>query len=520
MIHVKRFLFYILDIVIIISLASILFILITGGFRIGSLEIGLVSCERPLIFLAVSLLLKKLFYRRGGLLNRILSSIERCPPRNLKIYIFLISLLLFTFGPFKIVSIWESTGDEPHYLMIASSLAKDLDLNLRNNYDNMDYLEFYPRELAPHARVYTEDKIYSAHGLGLPILILPGYILGNRYGASYTMGILFALLSVVLFALCYRITNSKIISIGLTFLISFTVPLVFYSYQIFTELPAALIVSYLFLFTITAKERPATMGKFIFIGFLLAYLPWLHIRYLIFAGLIFVYLCYKMGLRKTFPVFIMIALSIILFLFYMKSLYGILSLTAQYLGVQIGWSHLPKGLMGNFFDFRFGLFLYSPYYIFLGAGMYFLYKINKNQFLWWSLIVIPFIIGVSSFYHWHGGCCPPLRYITPVVPLFIMPLGYLLISCRNWLFHLLFFMFAWAGLAMAKLMTECPWLLYNDEYSSSKILDHLGGIGINIKWLFPSLYETSRKDCVSVAIWLISFTLVNYIVVGIKRHNE
>src|SRR6187200_2853743 len=37
------------------------------------------------------------------------------------------------------------TGDEPHYLLMTQSLLRDGDFDLRNNYEHMDYLEYYPR---------------------------------------------------------------------------------------------------------------------------------------------------------------------------------------------------------------------------------------------------------------------------------------------------------------------------------------------------------------------------------------
>src|SRR5919201_4441008 len=39
------------------------------------------------------------------------------------------------------------TGDEPHYLIMTQSLLRDGDFDLRNNYEQKDYLEYYPYAL-------------------------------------------------------------------------------------------------------------------------------------------------------------------------------------------------------------------------------------------------------------------------------------------------------------------------------------------------------------------------------------
>ena len=515
--NVRRIFFNLLDIIILISIISILFIFVTGGYRLEFLGIGFVSFERPFVFLIVSILLKKLFYRKmtwkDGLIGRIVFFIKEVPDAKIRIFIFLISLLFFTLIPFRVVSIWAPTGDEPHFLMIASSLAKDGDVNLLNNYENKDYNEFYPGHLIAHSKINVEGKIYSAHGIGLPVIILPGYIFGNRYGASYTIGVLFALLAVVIFSLCYQVTKDKIISAGLAFLMSFTVPLVFFSYQIFTELPAALIAAYIFYFGLNIQRNSVSYLKMIFAGVLLAYLPWLHVRYMIFTIILLIYLLYKGGIKKGGPLIGMVIASTLLLLSYMKVLYGIFSFTAQYCGIQAGLSYIIKGMLGNLLDCRFGLFLYSPYYIFLGAGLYFFFKEDKKGFLWWLLIVAPFFISVSSYYHWHGGWCPPLRYITPIIPLFIVPLGYLFKSCRNRSFYLLFFIFAFFSLSITRILAYYPDLMYNLEYNNSKILDYLNKDGINIKWLFPSLFEMATRDYVIVVGWIVIFLILNYSVI-------
>lgn len=511
--NIRRILFNLIDIVYVASILSIPLILITGGIKIKSLGFGLTSLERPIIFLMASIIIKKVVFR-DILESTIVTFINKYSLRKIKFYIFLVSLVFFIFISSKIVIKDLPGGDETHFLMITSSIVKDGDINLRNNHDNGDFYEFYPGPLAPHARILDDNRIYSAHGVGLPLLIAPGYLLGNRYGATLIINVLSALLAVVIFSLSLIVTNNRVLSTGLGFLISFTVPLVFYSFQIYAELPGALIVSYLFLeVSLLNEKQHVSLFKKILIGLLLAYLPWLHVRFIIFVILVSLYLWQKIGFRKILPVLGIVLLSICLILVYMRILYGGFSIFAQYSNIDSGIKYTFRGLLGNMIDARFGLFLYSPYYIFLGAGLYFLYLKDKRLFFWWSLFTVPFVILVSSFYHWHGGCCPPLRYIVPIIPLFVVPIGCLLSIYRSYLFYILFAILAYISFMIKKILSENTLLMINYEYLDSRILNYFKLRGLDLYCLFPIVTENSLKTFMLISSWAICIVFLTYAII-------
>lgn len=508
----RKFIFNFVEIVFAASVLSIAIILITGGVRIDCIGLDLISLKRPIAFLIISIAVKKLFFRDiSG--NGVMSFTNTVPLKRLKFYIFIISLFFCIFISAKIVTKDIPGGDEPHFLVITSSIVKDLDINLRNNYDNGDYYEFYPDYIIPHSRIMDDTRIYSAHGIGLPLLIAPGYILGNRYGATFIMNILSALLTVVIFSLALLATNNRALSLGLCFLVSFTIPLVFYSFQIYAELPGALIVSYLFLASSLCKGQCFPLLKRILFGILLACLPWLHIRFTIFVILIIMYLCYRAGFKKVLPVIGIVLLSFGLILVHMKILYGKFSIFAQYYSVDASIRHTFSGLFGNIVDASFGLILYSSYFIFTGAGLYFLYLKDRRLFFWLVLFTIPFVIGVSSFYHWHGGCCPPLRYIIPVMPLFVIPIGCVLSMYRNYFFYALFIVFVYLSFITKKILSENTFLMVNYEFLDSRILNYIKSYGVDLYWLFPLVTEHSAKTFVLIFAWIIFITLLTYAII-------
>ena len=79
-------------------------------------------------------------------------------------------------------------GDEPHYLIIAASVLRDFDFDVRNNY-RYDGIagEIYPAALQPHALMPTGGP---QHMPGLGILLAVPFGLGGIIGARVALALL------------------------------------------------------------------------------------------------------------------------------------------------------------------------------------------------------------------------------------------------------------------------------------------------------------------------------------------
>jgi hypothetical protein len=87
----------------------------------------------------------------------------------------------------------QVSGDEPHYLVMAQSLWRDHDLELRDEYDGEEWSEFVPGPLRPHWGAPRADgRPYPAHSPGLPLLLAPTYALGGRPGSVVLMALIAA----------------------------------------------------------------------------------------------------------------------------------------------------------------------------------------------------------------------------------------------------------------------------------------------------------------------------------------
>ena len=145
------------------------------------------------------------------------------------------------------------TGDEPHYLLIATSLLRDGDLDVLNNYRDKHYQPFYPYHLGDarkpedmHALYGPGGGLYSKHGVGLPLLLLPAMRLGGTEG-GHGLAIVFMLgvaaaLSTQIFFLARETTGRAAVAILAWAAVAFTSPLLLYAGQIYPEVPGALLV--------------------------------------------------------------------------------------------------------------------------------------------------------------------------------------------------------------------------------------------------------------------------------------
>ena len=229
--------------------------------------------------------------------------------------IFLVSLLVYVvFTRQVLVYTNPPTGDQPFYLHTAISIVQDHDIEESNNYANLDEQQYYPRikyppdfkgilapfPLPPHNGHTTNrppNEQYSKHGLGLSVLIVPGWVLGTHIDPPgidlteldqptggwpmvvYQLNIIGALLAVQVFLLAYEATRRLPIALAVWVALAFSNPQMTYSYLIFPELPAGLCAVYAFRRLALGWDRNGP-GRLLLIGLAAAFLPWLHARFL------------------------------------------------------------------------------------------------------------------------------------------------------------------------------------------------------------------------------------------------
>jgi hypothetical protein len=173
----------------------------------------------------------------------------------------------------------DTTGDEPHYLITAESIAYDLDVDLRNDYASADrvrrVVNVYP--LAPDAFVYKDSgELRPFRGVGLPAVLAPAVRIGGLTGARLMMILIAALLADQLYRLLRDLRLRWPYRVPAWVAAVFCLPVLVFTTQIYPELAGALLVVVALRVMVVGASRPAALALG---SSAAAALVWLHVRY-------------------------------------------------------------------------------------------------------------------------------------------------------------------------------------------------------------------------------------------------
>jgi hypothetical protein len=329
------------------------------------------------------------------------------------------------------------TGDEPSYLLITHSLVFDGDLDLSNNREDTRYFSRHPllgsdqfgfnfyNRIAQGRLTGKEkgwgERQYFINRPGLPLLIAPAYWVGFqadkriRFSVLVWMNLIAAFFILILFFLAKTHYGSVPAGIA-AFYFALTPPIIFYSNQIYPEVPAALCLAGALLGLIKAEKK----WELLFTGLAVAGLPWFHER---FIGLFLVLMAaafFRPNFRRHWPIFLMLPLLSLIFQgMYYHSFYGVPFPLNSHKPLSL--SAVPRGLLAMLTDRDRGLLFLNASMVLSFLGVIPLWRRDRWLTLTLLMLLLSYLVPVASFPDWHGGVCPPLRYWVIVVPLSLIP---------------------------------------------------------------------------------------------------
>jgi hypothetical protein len=337
------------------------------------------------------------------------------------------------------------TGDEPHYLMVAHSLVSDGDLNLRDDYvEEQAWRAFYTGQTLPPHYAPGLNGFYSTRMIGLGVYLAPFYLAGTVAGnvvfwARLGVALLYCLLMANIYLLCRQIELQRDVSIAAWLFGAFSVPLAFYSYSIYPEIPVALL-SVLALRMMITWDGASLRQPFL-IGLCLALMPWLGVKYaaiVVALAVTFIVLLVRKRAAVLRPIAAFLAvplLAAVCFALFLYLLYGVVNPAVIYTGVgenakALGGVNLQaiRGAEGfppplgdylrvslmYFFDQRDGILFYSPVYLFGIAGLIMLVGRRlpaAGSML--SVFVVYWVVYALS--GWSSGHAPAGRPMAAVI---------------------------------------------------------------------------------------------------------
>ena len=181
-----------------------------------------------------------------------------------------------------------ATGDEPHYLITAESIAYDLDVDLRNDYASPErvlrMVNVFP--LGPDAFVYKESgELRPFRGVGLPAVLALGRRSRRAHRGTHRDGAHRGAPGRSALPPASRPPTPTAISSSAWGAAVFCLPVVVFTSQIYPELAGALLVVVALRVMVVGASRPAALALG---SAAAAALVWLHVRYLpLSVGLLF-----------------------------------------------------------------------------------------------------------------------------------------------------------------------------------------------------------------------------------------
>lgn len=313
------------------------------------------------------------------------------------------------------------TGDEPHYLVMDYSLVHDHDLNLKNNYQNRDIEEFYPSLTATQQVGYGQgdnnsNRWYSIHGIGIPILLLPGFWLAGLTGAIVTMVLISTAVIWLTKAWAYEVTKNKKLSYiaagGLLISYSF-IGLAGYLYP--DVVIAALTLSGLMIIQRYYKN-PLSQALF---GLILGLLLLIHFKTLAVSGPLLIALTYKLWrYERKLPWVTLAVFAPLIAYFFLSNhgWFGVWNPTKIYAGLNLPAAKVYYIIPAFLFDSMRGLLVYNPVVLLIFTGLPLWYKQHKETFFIAMLVAMPSLLAVLTFRGWNGGDSQIGRYAIDFLP--------------------------------------------------------------------------------------------------------
>jgi hypothetical protein len=311
------------------------------------------------------------------------------------------------------------SGDEPHYLLMAQSLWREHDLDLRDNHAREDWREYTPGPIVPHyAAPRADGRPFPAHSPGLPLLLAPLYALGGRPLCVVALTLAAALLALEMWRAARRLTGDDEAAL-LAWALALVPPVAFYAFEIYTEVPAALALAVALRLLLTGPGLG--IGGAAAAALLASALPWLHLKMLPAAVALGVVALFRLRGRGRTLFFGVAALMAVAFLAYYRAIFGVASPLAIYGGVPRDADGSPlRALVGLALDRSFGLLPYAPLFLLALAGLGRLVQLRAwEPVLAGAAVIVP----VLPWRMWWGGQCPPARFLVPLVPVLALALA-------------------------------------------------------------------------------------------------
>lgn len=347
------------------------------------------------------------------------------------------------------------SGDEPHYLAIAHSLAFDGDLDLANNYGrNEPLIAGGTLEAGEHVRPGRGGVLRPVHDIGLPLTFAPYVRLVRplvtpllsrpdhpvlkrlRLSPSTAYRHLLSAATIIIAVLLARLMMTVFVAVGsppstafwTTLLVALSPPLLIFSILLFTELTSALLC--LFVFRRIAFRRSESARGWMLAGAAAGFLLLVHVRnvglVVPLATLALVHFWRHRTISPAVAFFGPLAVGVAVRTFVNYGFWGTYvtnphARTGEFPGLVETLQIAVNRLGGMLLDQEFGLLPYAPIFLLAAFGAIVLWRDRRMLLLQLSVVIGFYVLLIclpfTNAHGWMGGWNPAARFLTPIVPL-------------------------------------------------------------------------------------------------------
>ena len=166
--------------------------------------------------------------------------------------------------------------DEPQYLLSATSLFDDRDLDIDDELDEERWRTYHESNLPVQTKVLEGGRQISPHDPLLPVVLAVPMGLGGWVAAKVTLAVLAgALAAALLWVAVARLGLALGRAVAAVSCFSLASPLAVYATQVYPELPGALAL----VLGVAAALGPPTRRCAVGVGLAVTALPWLSVKY-------------------------------------------------------------------------------------------------------------------------------------------------------------------------------------------------------------------------------------------------
>jgi hypothetical protein len=330
------------------------------------------------------------------------------------VVLFLLPLVVSSAAAYHYTRAVQPSGDEIDYLMMAQSLWREHDLDLRDNFARGDFNEYLSGyDHMPGGTRRADGRSYPTHSPGLPFLVAPVYALGGRFACLVFLAVAASLLGLATRALA-RHAGADETGALVAWAAIVGPPVFFYTSFLYTEVVAALCLA-VALWLLLA--RPSAAGAAA-AALLLSALPWLHVRLTLLAAAMGLYALATLRGRARLAFLAVAAATAGGYLGYHLFVFGSVSPLARYGGAvptPMARRTPLRTLVGLFVDGSYGLLPYAPVFLLGLAGLRRLAAAPWRVSAGLGAAFLAALLPVLAWRNWWGAS-PPARFTIPLLP--------------------------------------------------------------------------------------------------------